>query len=72
LSHEFPRKLIVAGRDGRMRRKHTLVPNSVEIFLSSGHQRTSRQPVLDERQGEQSRMALIHVIPCNVAVTQLG
>ena len=38
----------------------------------SRQQRTSRQPVLDERQGEQGRVALIHVIACNMTVAQLG
>ena len=72
LSYKFPRKLIVAGRNGRMRRKHTLVPNGVQVLLFNRQQGTSRQPVLDERQGEQGRVALVHVIACDMAVAQLG
>ena len=67
---EFQRKLIMAGGDGSMGGEHALLTDDLHIVVGEGHPTGAVSLLVQQFQGQQAGMPLIHMQAGEVGIAE--
>ncbi len=67
---ELSREAVVAGVDRRVRCEHALLAHVIDVRLDDGAPVMEARVLLEEREGEEAGVALVHVVGVKIGVAE--